>query len=120
MVKGMEALTYECFVAAARAGVEEEVLASLSKSFPGPDWRKTVEYNLERMATHGARRSAEMEEVADTLRELGVEPLMSRATAIHQREMAQIGKQADMREAIKRDDGTLLKTTSAATKAPRN
>ena len=32
------------------------------------------------MASHGARRAVEMEEVADTLRELGVEPLMTGAT----------------------------------------
>ena len=32
------------------------------------------------MASHGERRAAEMEEVADTLRELGVEPLMATAT----------------------------------------
>src|SRR5262249_25085835 len=42
MVKGMEALTYECFVAAARAGVEDQVIASLQKSFPGFDWQKTI------------------------------------------------------------------------------
>src|SRR5207248_582464 len=53
MIKGMEALTCECFVAAARAGVEDEVIASLSKSFPTLDWSKIIEYNLERMASHG-------------------------------------------------------------------
>src|SRR5262249_15425246 len=42
MVKGMEALTYECFVAAARGGVEEQVIASLSKSFPTIDWTKMI------------------------------------------------------------------------------
>ena len=80
MIKGMEALTYECFVAAARAGVVDEVIASLAKTFPTLDWAKIIEYNLERMASHGARRAAEMEEVADTLRELGVEPHMATAT----------------------------------------
>jgi len=120
MVKGLEALTYECFVAAARAGVENEVMGSLAKSFPGLDWPAMVEYNLERMATHGARRAAEMEEVADTVRELGVEPLMANATVTHQRAMSVIGKNPEMRKAIQREDGSILKTVSAAAKAPQN
>ena len=43
MVKGLEALTLECFLAARRTGVEEEIMVSLSKSYPGLDWPKIVE-----------------------------------------------------------------------------
>ena len=68
-------LTLECFLAAARAGVIDEVAASMRNNYPGLDWAKIVPYNLERMAAHGERRAAEMEEVAETLRELGVEPM---------------------------------------------
>jgi 3-hydroxyisobutyrate dehydrogenase-like beta-hydroxyacid dehydrogenase len=114
MVKGMEALTYECFVAAARAGVTDEVIASLAKSFPTLDWNRTIEYNLERMASHGARRAAEMEEVADTLRELGVEPLMALATAERQRQMGRIGKQEKVRGTLKAGGTALLGAVSAA------
>jgi 3-hydroxyisobutyrate dehydrogenase-like beta-hydroxyacid dehydrogenase len=114
MVKGMEALTYECFVAAARAGVEEQVMASLAKSFPGLDWAKIVAYNLERMASHGARRAAEMEEVADTLRELGVEPLISTATAQRQRQMGELGKQEQVRSAIQQGSALLDAVSAAA------
>ena len=64
MIKGIEALTFECFLAAARAGVVEEVAASLKNNYPGLDWTKIMPYNLERMARHGERRAAEMEEVA--------------------------------------------------------
>ena len=71
MIKGIEALTLECFLAAARAGVIDEVAASMRNNYPGVDWAKIVPYNLERMAVHGERRAAEMEEVAETLRELG-------------------------------------------------
>lgn len=116
MVKGMEALTYECFVAAARAGVTDEVIASLAKSFPALDWHRTIEYNLERMASHGARRAAEMEEVADTLRELGVEPLMALATAERQREMGRIGQQEKIRGALKEGRTAVLGAISAAAK----
>jgi 3-hydroxyisobutyrate dehydrogenase-like beta-hydroxyacid dehydrogenase len=87
MVKGLEALSMECFLAARRAGVEAEVIASLQGSFPALDWAAMGEYNLERMTTHGIRRSAEMREVAKTVQELGIAPLMATATAEHQATM---------------------------------
>jgi 3-hydroxyisobutyrate dehydrogenase-like beta-hydroxyacid dehydrogenase len=57
MIKGIEALTLECFLAAARAGVIDEVAASMQNNYPGLDWAKIVPYNLERMASHGERRA---------------------------------------------------------------
>ena len=42
---------------------------------------------LERMASHGERRAAEMEEFAATLRGLGLDPLMVDLTVKRQREM---------------------------------
>ena len=72
MIKGMEALTAECLLAARHAGVEQAVLASLQASDPGFDWEARSAYNLERMIVHGARRAAEMREVAATLAELGL------------------------------------------------
>lgn len=83
MVKGIEALTAEMMLGASAAGVTEEVLASL-----GYGWDQKAAYNLERMATHGNRRAAEMEEVAKTLDALGIDPVMTRASIIRQREMA--------------------------------
>ena len=83
MVKGIEALTAEMMLAGDAAGVTQEVIASL-----GGDWATQAEYNLERMATHGLRRAAEMEEVAKTLVALGIDPVMTRGTVIRQREMA--------------------------------
>ena len=83
MVKGIEALTAEMMLAARAADVEREVLASL-----GDNWREKAAYNLERMATHGTRRAAEMEESAKTLTALGIDPVMTRGTIIRQREMA--------------------------------
>ncbi|CUX06888.1 putative oxidoreductase [Agrobacterium fabacearum S56] len=72
MVKGLEALTAECLLAARKAGVEERVLASLQQSQPGIEWQTRSSYNLERMMVHGKRRAAEMREVAATLSELGL------------------------------------------------
>jgi 3-hydroxyisobutyrate dehydrogenase-like beta-hydroxyacid dehydrogenase len=117
MVKGLEALTLECFLAASRAGVIDQVMGSLAKSFPGLDWPHTVSYNVERMASHGTRRAAEMEEVADTLRELGLEPLMVTATVQRQREMGRIGKEPAVREKLEAGHVPLLQAVSAAAKS---
>ena len=114
MIKGIEALTLECFLAAARAGVVDEVAASLKNNYPGLDWSKVIPYNLERMASHGERRAAEMEEVAATLRELGVEPLMTSATIKRQREMGEIGTQQSVRSVLKEDRAAILNAISAA------
>jgi 3-hydroxyisobutyrate dehydrogenase-like beta-hydroxyacid dehydrogenase len=114
MIKGIEALTLECFLAAARAGVVDEVAASLKNNYPTLDWPKIIPYNLERMAKHGERRAAEMEEVVETLRELGVEPLMSNAAVKRQREMGQIGSQQSVRGVLEKDGGAILNAISAA------
>ena len=84
MIKGIEALTAECFQAACRAGVADEVAASLDASEPDEGWAERASYNMERMTTHGLRRAAEMREVVVTLAELGVVSGMSAATAARQ------------------------------------
>ncbi|MBR3371382.1 MAG: NAD(P)-dependent oxidoreductase [Rhodobacteraceae bacterium] len=81
MIKGLEALSAECFLAARRAGVEEQVLASLEGSDPDINWRARASYNLERMVVHGARRASEMQEVAATVAALGLPCAMSAASA---------------------------------------
>lgn len=119
MVKGIEAVTLECFLAASRAGVVEEVAASLKNNYPALDWGKVAEYNIERMASHGIRRAAEMEEVADTLRELGVEPLMTQATVLRQREMGEIGRLDEVHATLDQGRARMLDAISAAAKARR-
>jgi 3-hydroxyisobutyrate dehydrogenase-like beta-hydroxyacid dehydrogenase len=89
MVKGLEALSSECAAAAEAAGVFDEVMASLDASEKAEPWAERVAYNRERMAKHGARRAAEMEESAKTLQGLGVEPVMTRGTVRLQREAAE-------------------------------
>lgn len=85
MVKGIEALTDEMMAAATAAGVGDEVLDSLDASEKVQGWAQRAAYNLERMATHGLRRAAEMEESVRTLQSLGVEPLLTQATVQRQR-----------------------------------
>ena len=85
MVKGIEALSAECVLAADAAGVRDAVIASLDASWPGADWTRRFDYNLDRMMVHGGRRAAEMEEVVKTLDALGTGSAMSRGTVERQR-----------------------------------
>ena len=116
MIKGIEALTLECFLAASRAGLLDEVTASLKNNYPGLDWPAMSEYNLERMASHGERRAAEMEESAATLRELGLDSLMVDATVKRQREMGAIGTDAAVRASLDQGRAAMLAAIGAAKK----
>ncbi len=116
MIKGIEALTAECFLAAQRAGIVEEVAASLTNNYPALDWSKVIDYNLERMASHGIRRAEEMEQVALTLTELGITPLMTQATVARQREMGELGKQESVRAAKHEGAAALLDAVSRVPK----
>jgi len=91
MVKGMEALMVECMLASSEYGVEDRVLASLAETYPGLDWQRLSGYMIERVVSHGRRRAEEMREVAATVREAGIEPLMASATAARQQWVADLG-----------------------------
>lgn len=90
MIKGLEALSYECFAAARRANVQDTIIRSLDGSFPGLDWEKLAAYNVARMLEHGLRRSSEMDEVAATLSELGIAPTMTSAATQIQRSLGSL------------------------------
>lgn len=89
MIKGVEALSAECMLAASEAGVLDEIIASLDASGLGAassdgGWSRRADYNLDRMMVHGLRRSAEMEHVVRTLDDLGVGSTMSRGAMVSQ------------------------------------
>lgn len=79
--KGLEALMFECVLGASHYGAEARVFQSLNESFPGVDFQKLADYMIGRVVVHGERRAREMDEVASTLRETGIEPIMAEATA---------------------------------------
>jgi len=95
VVKGLEALLVESMTAAAEYGVEDRVLASLKETWPGIDWQKLSGYMIERVVSHGKRRAAEMREVSETLRSIGMEPTMAAATAVRQQWVADLGVSAN-------------------------
>jgi 3-hydroxyisobutyrate dehydrogenase-like beta-hydroxyacid dehydrogenase len=84
VVKGLEALMFECVLGASHFNVDDRVFASLNESFPGIDWKKLADYMISRVVIHGERRAHEMEEVAETLRAIGIDPIMAEATARRQ------------------------------------
>ena len=91
MVKGVEALTAECILAADAADVRDEVLASLDASEKAKPWSERADYSLDRMLVHGLRRAAEMEEVVKTLEGLGTGADLTRGTVTRQRAIGSLG-----------------------------
>ncbi len=91
MMKGIEALTAECFTAACKAGVADEVAASLDASQTKEGWKAQAAYNMERMTTHGTRRAAEMREVAITLDDLKINGFMTAGSINWQEHFGNLG-----------------------------
>ena len=84
LIKGLEAMVIESFTTARAYGVEDRVLASLTETFPGIDWEKQGSYFFQRVIQHGRRRAEEVREVAETVREIGLEPWSANGTAERQ------------------------------------
>ena len=95
MIKGVEALSAECFLTAQRLGIQPEIVASLTKSFDGLDWLTRGGYNLERMSKHGIRRAAEMREVVATIQETGLSADMTRSTVEWQQRIGDLALDPD-------------------------
>lgn len=81
MIKGLESLLQECVLAADQYGVADDVLESVGDNHPEIDWKAMADYYLGRTVVHGIRRGHEMEEVAETLRDLDMDPFMAEGSA---------------------------------------
>ena len=101
IVKGMEAIVIESFVAARKYGVEDQVIASLAETFPGFDWEKSGGYFFQRVVQHGRRRAEELREAAVTVREAGLEPLLASAIAHRQAWVADLKEAGVLHEAAR-------------------
>ncbi len=118
MIKGIEALTTECMLTARHYGVEREVLRTLGDTLPHPDWPGLARYVISRALIHGKRRAEEMREVAKTVEDAGLEPMLSRAITERQdwawRRGAEMGA---ARNATELD--TLLDALEQASRLPK-
>ena len=90
-MKGLSAILVECVIAADRAGIQNDVLNSIEKTFPGIDWHQLTARSLTSTALHAGRRAGEMLECATTLKELDINPIMTAATAERLQELADLG-----------------------------
>lgn len=118
-VKGLEAITVEALLAAEASGCFEEILESLSASYPGLGWPDIAEYHFERTLRHGARRAAEMEESAATLNALGLNGGLAKQIAEVQRRQSAAGpitEQETLTETVQR---TLARRWNGSSMAKR-
>jgi 3-hydroxyisobutyrate dehydrogenase-like beta-hydroxyacid dehydrogenase len=116
MVKGLEAMVIESFTTARAYGVEDAVLASLRETFPGIDWEKQGAYFFQRVIEHGRRRSEEVREVAETVREIGLEPWSAQGTAERQAWIADLADEGLFGE---RGSSTFARSPDWRTEADR-
>lgn len=77
--KGVPQLLMECLLPAARYGVLDYVVSSISNPFP-TNVEETSKMLIYRTIVHARRRSGEMKDVSDTIEALGLDASMSRAT----------------------------------------
>lgn len=81
VLKGLEALFLEALLAAEQEGLTEQVLTSLNASFPKTSLGDLGVYLLDRHRLHAQRRADEMQEAAETLASLAIDPLVSAGAA---------------------------------------
>jgi 3-hydroxyisobutyrate dehydrogenase-like beta-hydroxyacid dehydrogenase len=76
LVKGLEALILEFLITARKFSAEEKVLSQLNGTLPMHDWNELAARLASRSFQHGRRRAQELGQVAETLREVGIEPMV--------------------------------------------
>jgi 3-hydroxyisobutyrate dehydrogenase-like beta-hydroxyacid dehydrogenase len=96
-MKGFSAILLESLYAASKLGAEKAVLDSLMTTYPQFDWHNFADHSVTRLAQHARRQSHEMAEVAETLHELGVEPITALATASRLGWLADVGVDPELR-----------------------
>ena len=114
LIKGMECLITESVTASQALGLDERILQSAGKTLGIADMPALADYVMERAATHGRRRAAEMREVAKTLDELGLSNDMSSAIAIMQDRIADMALAEKFDSAIPQDRAAIAPLMRAA------
>ncbi|MGZ0189860.1 MAG: DUF1932 domain-containing protein [Alphaproteobacteria bacterium] len=95
LMKGISSLILECALVAEKFGKTEEILVSVGDSI-GMDLRGYADKAGPRQLQHAGRRVHEMDEVAITLREAGIDPLMSAACAEQLKRFVDAGANAGL------------------------
>lgn len=114
LIKGMECIISESVIASQGLGLDERILSSAGKTLGIADMPALADYVMERAATHGRRRAAEMREVAKTLDELGLSSDMSEAIARMQDRLADMAIGDHFEDGIPQDRAQLAPLMRAA------
>lgn len=91
--KGLEALLIEFLVAGERAGIREDLWREVTELMANHPFEKTASNWVRTHATAHARRYHEMKQVANVLRQLAVEPIVTAATEAFFRRSGSLGLQ---------------------------
>jgi 3-hydroxyisobutyrate dehydrogenase-like beta-hydroxyacid dehydrogenase len=81
VTKGIEALLVEALTAASLAGVRREATRGICESMDTTTFSRFLDMCIRTDVLHADRRAVEMDGIATGLRELGIDPIMTLATA---------------------------------------
>ncbi|MBP1763498.1 MAG: hypothetical protein H6Q65_556 [Firmicutes bacterium] len=88
-MKGIASLQAEMLEAATKLQVEDLVLASISNTMDAAPFVKTMNMLVTAGAIHAERQSHEMKDCMVMLRDLGIAPIMTEATMLHLKYLAE-------------------------------
>ncbi|MFA4949115.1 MAG: DUF1932 domain-containing protein, partial [Candidatus Krumholzibacteriia bacterium] len=94
-MKGLTALLLETLTAGRKAGVDKEIMDSISGTINSRPLADTATMLITRTAIAAERRVAEMGEVLDTLAEMGLDSSASAATKAKLQALADLDLRAD-------------------------
>lgn len=126
VMKGLEALVVECLLGAMRYGIDARVVQSLDGSFKRP-FGDLADSLASGDVIHAMRRAEEVDMSAQTLQEIGIDPIVTRAVAERLRWVGRLdtrshfgGKRPDnYREALGAIEAELSRLGSASPAASR-
>jgi 3-hydroxyisobutyrate dehydrogenase-like beta-hydroxyacid dehydrogenase len=107
VMKGLEALVVECLLGARRYGIDREVVQSLESNF-SRSFLKLADSLAGGDVIHAGRRADETDMSADTLADIGIDPLVTRAVAARLRWVAELGTSGYFKGVRPSDYGTAL------------
>ena len=114
VTKGMEALLVEALTAASLAGVRAEALRGICAPMDATRFSSFADMCIRTDVLHAERRAVEMEGVVEGIAELGLDPVMTRATALRLRASAALGLRADFAARADYDADAVLDAYAAA------
>lgn len=116
VMKGMEALFHECAVGSARYGIQDEVFASICEFMDQRPFMETVKFLLRTGVIHAGRRAEEAGMSAEALEEVGVEPIMTRATVQRLQGVADMGLKEHFKGVVPDDHRIAVEAVDRALK----